>query len=165
MKDELVNKVIFMDEVRFKGLIDTVKLLGCFSSNYDKLPTYQPEILKGKPVLQARLSSVIDVDTPMVEKNSQKYFQMVISKIILSMATSNFDTWQVNFREPHIVSTSRKIPRIFHPTAVNGLIEILPMLCDEKDKNKKKVNTHLFNESGTILFQNLGSFPIKLGSY
>ena len=95
MKDELVNKVIFMDEIRFKGLIDTVKLLGCFSSIYEKLPTYEPEILKGKPVLQTRLSSVIDVDTPLVEKNSKKYFQMVISKIILSMATSNFDTWQV----------------------------------------------------------------------
>ena len=31
MKDEPVNKIIFMDDVRFKGLIDTVKRLGCFS--------------------------------------------------------------------------------------------------------------------------------------
>ena len=139
MKDEPVNKVIFMDEVRFKGLIDTVKLLGCFSSKFNKLPEFKADVLKGKLPLKERLSSVIDVETPIVEKNSKKYFQMVISKIILSMATSNFDTWKVNFKEPHIVSSSRKIPRIFHPTAVNGLIEILPLLCEEKNKNKRKV--------------------------
>eukprot|EP00111_Clytia_hemisphaerica_P006851 TCONS_00019802-protein len=138
MKDEPVNKIIFMDDVRFKGLMDTVKLLGCFSSSYQKLPKYKAEIIQGKPLLKARLSSVINVETPLVEKNSQKYFQMVLSKIILSMATSNFDTWQVNLKDQHIVSSSRKIPRIIHPTAVNGLIEILPLLCDKKMRNKKQ---------------------------
>lgn len=155
MKDEPVNKVIFMDEIRFKGLIDTVKLLGCFPSAYKCLPLYKPQLSTGdggggKTPLKARLSSVLDVETPVVEKNSRKYFQMVIAKTILSMATGNFDSWEVNSiagknhrpTTPSTLATSsqhRRISRIYHPTAVNGLVEILPLLCDEKEKDKKQV--------------------------
>ena len=136
MKDEPVNKVIFMDEIRFKGLIDTVKLLGCFSTNCKTLPYYKSR--SNKPAGKSKLLSVIKVETPSAQPNSKKYFQMVISKIILSMAVSCFDTWKVNGKEQHIVSSSRKIPRIIHPTAVNGLIEILPLLGDTDDNTKKE---------------------------
>ena len=131
MKDEPVNKVIFMDEIRFKGLIDTVKLLGCFTTDCKTLPYYK--VQSNKPISKSKLLSVISVETPSAQPNTKKYFQMVMSKIILSMAVSCFDTWKVNVKEQHIVSSSRKIPRIIHPTAVNGLIEILPLLSDTND--------------------------------
>ena len=138
MKDEPVNKVIFMDEIRFKGLMDTIKLLGCFVTNCKTLPYYKTPL--NQPVKKPKLLSVIKIETPDVKTNTKKYFQMVISKIILSMAVSCFDTWQVNPKEQHIVSSSRKIPRIIHPTAVNGLIEILPLLSDDCVDKKGNVD-------------------------
>lgn len=126
MKDEPVNKIIFMDEIRFKGLIDTVKLLGCFSTDNSALSPFKNT---GRlPLINAStLKSVVSTDIPKIERNSQKFVQVIICKTILSMATGTFDTWDINFDELSSL-TPRKIPKILHPRAVNGLVEILPLL-------------------------------------
>ena len=56
-------------------------------------------------------------------------------------------SWQVNSKSIHLVESSKNIARIFHPTAVNGLLEVLPLLCGgEKDDSSQQVgNITAFN--------------------
>ena len=139
MKDEPVNKIIFMDEIRFKGLIDTVKLLGCFSSSQIVLPPHRST----NKVFERKSSSILNVSLTHISR--EKYIQTVICRTILSMATGCFDTWEVNFDEISTVAPVRKIPKIFHPTALNGLIELLPLLCQNEQSfdERKEVTTAL----------------------
>ena len=131
MKDEPVNKIIFMDEIRFKGLIDTVKLLGCFTSTHKVIPSFKRKNSTSK---KSRLSYVKDFNLDEIDTNSEKYYQLVICKTILSMATGCFDTWKISQSE-----NMYKNLRIFHPTAVNGLIELLPLFYCDEDVEKHEV--------------------------
>ena len=112
-----------MDEIRFKGLIDTVKLLGCFSSNnkvflFKRLSITSPKVQKEEAA--AELSNL--------EKNGQKYMQLVVCKAMLSMAIGVFDSFSL--KSDHLLSL-QKIPKIFHPAAINGLVELLPLLLTD----------------------------------
>ncbi|XP_065652118.1 WD repeat and FYVE domain-containing protein 3 isoform X2 [Hydra vulgaris] len=127
MKDEPINKLIFMDKIRFKGLIDTVKLLGCFPSN-------SKVSFKNLLFSSAKIQKGDTVDLPIVEKNGQKYMQLVIFKAILSMGIGIFDSFTL--KSEHFLFL-QKIPKIIHPASINGLVELLPLFvidgCQEND--------------------------------
>jgi len=126
MKDEPRNRVIFIDEVRFKGLTETLKLLGCFSTLRSELP----------PVLNQKYSPVSCLNQrplPKISRRSSKdYMKMVVFKCLMSMASSSFENWDMDDDELRArTSESPKMLRIVHPGAIGAVVELLPSLWED----------------------------------
>eukprot|EP00794_Sanderia_malayensis_P012330 gene12330-13603_t len=122
MQDEPINKVIFMDAVRFKGLTETLKLLGCFNNVRTELPpvgntSYIP------------VSCLSHLAVPRPPKASRDQMQMTVFKCLTSMACSSFENWDSEVEDlSQRASVSRKIHRVIHAGAISAVVELLPSL-------------------------------------
>ncbi|XP_048589940.1 WD repeat and FYVE domain-containing protein 3-like [Nematostella vectensis] len=157
MQDEPANKNYFMDEVRFRGLADTIRLLGCYSLSTQTLPpntgdhaldyrhltsssSHPP--LTPTPSSDSVRSSVMGevLGDPDLDSSSVLYAANEMFKCLFEMATDSFGlkagnygpTDQVNgLAVPHYGSS---ILSIYHAGAITAVVDLLPAVCqDPKD--------------------------------
>ena len=114
--------------MRFKGLTETLKLLGCFKKVRTELPR-----VKGPKYIP--VSCLNQMPLLMLSRRSGDYIKMIVFKCLTSMASSCFENWDVDDEADvqQRSSVSVRIPRIVHPGAIGAGIELLPSLWEDED--------------------------------
>lgn len=141
MQDEPANKTFFMDEVRYKGLADSLRLLGCFDTNNTALSadrSISPTGMKTrlKRTRSSRSSIYVDPQVPKFHPQSSLYAALHVLHCLLDMAMDSF-TLRMDTSTGDDADTARVYPLdvscICHPGAVTVLVELLPSIVESEE--------------------------------
>ncbi|XP_046865023.1 WD repeat and FYVE domain-containing protein 3-like isoform X2 [Xenia sp. Carnegie-2017] len=138
MQDEPANKTFFIDKVGHKGLVDNLRLLGCFDINYTTLTTdrsVSPNGMKTrlKRTQSSRSSIYVDPKVPCFHPDSSLFAALHVFHCLLDMAMDSF-TLKLNTSITDDTDSARVYPLdvscICHPVAVTVLVELLPSIVE-----------------------------------
>ncbi|XP_078381850.1 WD repeat and FYVE domain-containing protein 3-like isoform X3 [Oculina patagonica] len=147
IQDDPANKN-FMDEIRFRGLSDTIRLLGCFSLNAVNVPSCcageeqkkwtmcerqfsQHVPLSAQPSGDSIRSSVTFEGTLDLNPHSVLFAANEMLKNLFDMATDSFCLKSGSIIPVELTGRNGLgIPYIYHPGAVTAAVDLLPAVSE-----------------------------------
>ena len=148
----------FCSKVRFRGLSDTIRLLGCFNLTVTEIPPCfgnenllqrlkikkQISVISQHPVLTAQASDAsvtsstigeVNDDYLDLEPTSVLYAANEMFKNLFDMSTDSFSVRSATYSPPDFVSSgffhqNIHVPHVYHPGALTAMVDLFPAVCN-----------------------------------